>query len=110
MYTNAHIRHTKARAYKNRHKQFLANIAENILNIQRTVSLVQPDLPPTIAVSPTFPVSRKPSFVARHMNEVKRLKQLLIEYSKSEECDMDCVQNPELTSARPLDMNRQWKM
>jgi hypothetical protein len=74
------------------------------------MSLVHPDLPPTIAVSPTFPVPRKPSFVARRMDDVKRLKQLLIECSKSEECDLDSVQNPELTSARPLDMNRQWKM
>ncbi|KAJ7860334.1 caspase domain-containing protein [Mycena leptocephala] len=83
MYTNAHIRHTKARAYKNRHKQFLANITENISKLQRTMSLVHPDLPPTIAVSPTFPVPRKPSFVARRMDDVKRLKQLLIELARA---------------------------
>ncbi|KAJ7860338.1 hypothetical protein B0H13DRAFT_2672103 [Mycena leptocephala] len=100
----SHAMYTHTRI--NRHKQFLANITENISKRQRTMSLVHPDLPPTIAVSPTFPVPRKPSFAARRMDDIKPLKQLLIEYGKSEECDMDSVRNPELTSARPPDMNR----
>ncbi|KAJ6497956.1 caspase domain-containing protein [Mycena vitilis] len=112
MYTKTLIRHAKFKAYNTERKELVDKANKCITQLRRTASLITPDeplAPAPIAASPTFPAPRKRSFIARRMDDVKRLKQLVIDCSKPG-YDTNTMQHPELTSARPLDMGRQWRM
>ncbi|KAJ7031057.1 caspase domain-containing protein [Mycena alexandri] len=114
MYTKALLRHTNAKTYKTKCKEFVewAKHELSLLSfrpsspLRRSSSLMplESDATPTIAPSPTNPLPRTRKFSRRW------LEQKVIEFSQSWGYDMDNLQNPQLASARPLDMNRQWKM
>ncbi|KAJ7762587.1 caspase domain-containing protein [Mycena metata] len=113
MYTKALVRHTTAKTYKafiEQAKRELSRLSFRPPSpLRRSSSLIplESDAPPTIAPSPTnpFPPTRK-KFSRRW------LEQIVTEYSRSSESDYDTsrLQNPQLASARPLDMSKQWKM
>ncbi|KAJ7762590.1 caspase domain-containing protein [Mycena metata] len=96
MYTNALIRHTKAKTYGERYKALVERVKHELDLLPAT---------PTIAPSPTDTFPRR-KFSRRW------LEQIVTEFSRSSESEYDTslLQNPQLASARPLDMNRQWKM
>ncbi|KAJ7429501.1 caspase domain-containing protein [Mycena latifolia] len=73
-----------------------------------TPSLVHSELPALVR-TPTFPPGRK-SLAARTADTLTKLKQRLRDSPLLGGHDMDAFQNPELASARPLDMERQWRM
>ncbi|KAJ6594676.1 hypothetical protein B0H19DRAFT_1096406 [Mycena capillaripes] len=118
MYKKSSIRHTNGRVYKKQRKEYVAKLKKQLAQLRnkpvaqttRSMTFFTPDPPARIAPSPTFPPPRKQSFLTRRMDDIKRLEFMITEYSKSVECDTYNIQHPELASARPLDMNRQWKM
>ncbi|KAJ6594679.1 caspase domain-containing protein [Mycena capillaripes] len=132
MYKKSSIRHKNSREYKKKCKEFAVGINKRLAQLSgdkplpqttRSMSLVMPEPPtPRLAPSPTFPAPRQRSFFARRMDDIKRLKDDIkrlkevkvleswLESIKNVECDTHLIPHPELASARPLDMNRQWKM
>lgn len=115
MHTKALIRHEEAQTYKTERKKYAANLEKMNALDRRTMSLVVPESPPPspLSPSPTFPAP-KMSFLAERIDRLKRLKlkQLVFEskIQKSAGYDMDSFPTPELASARPLDMDSQWRM
>ncbi|KAJ7043798.1 caspase domain-containing protein, partial [Mycena alexandri] len=109
--TAALIRHAKAKSYTEQCKAIVERAKHelSLLSLHPPSSLIplESDATPTIAPSPTnpFPPTRK-KFSRRW------LEQQVIEFSRSSESEYDTsrLQNPQLASARPLDMNKQWKM
>ncbi|KAJ7466895.1 caspase domain-containing protein [Mycena latifolia] len=110
MHTKALLRHACARTYKAQRNEIVGRAEREIKQLRRTMSLLGADADaPTraLAAAPTFPAPQRRSFLARR---VESLKQLVIELRRSAGYDMDTVESPELASARPLDMERQWRM
>ncbi|KAJ6526925.1 caspase domain-containing protein [Mycena vulgaris] len=111
MYTKALLRHESGKAYNKEHKNYVDSCDREMEELRRTISLVLDDpAPGPLVASPTFPSPRKPSFFARRMEKLKRMKRIAIESKQSAVYDMDNFQNPELASKGPLDMSREWRM
>ncbi|KAJ7502590.1 caspase domain-containing protein [Mycena galericulata] len=110
MHTKAVIRHEKAKIFKKKRKAYAARLERENAQGHRTMSL--PDFDPSILKgSTTFPVQRMSLLEKKkELLSKLKLKRLIIESRKSVPCDMDSFQNPELASARPLDMESQWRM
>jgi hypothetical protein len=107
-------RHTRSKAYKKQRKSYAAwldvKIKQLVRGNQSTASLVPPSTPPAIAARPTFPnaTSRGPR---KMINEqIASLKQKLSKVRQDKGYDTSDFQNPELSSPRPLDMSRPWRM
>ncbi|KAJ7484411.1 caspase domain-containing protein [Mycena latifolia] len=92
-HTMALLRHARARKYKAERKALLLQ--------------VEWELKRTVAVLGAGPPQRRRSSLA---GRAKRLRKLVVEMRQSAGYDMNNFQNPELSSARPLDMERQWRM
>ncbi|KAJ7090859.1 caspase domain-containing protein [Mycena belliarum] len=111
MYTKALLRHELARTYKAQRVDIAAKAEREMTQIRRTMSLLGADVgtPRALAGAPTYPhpAQRRPSVLAQKLGYLKRL---VIEMRRSAGLDMDTVEHPELASAEPLDMEREWRM
>ncbi|KAF8206186.1 caspase domain-containing protein [Mycena galopus ATCC 62051] len=122
MYARAMIRHGNAKKYRMRFKAYrnrvlrdrTALFENHIVENHRTMSLVSdiPDIsefpPSPLSSVPTFPPPTT-SFFAKKINELKKrpLKHIVIEQSRIPErarVDLDTFQNPQLSSAKPLNL------
>ncbi|KAJ7162317.1 caspase domain-containing protein [Mycena filopes] len=111
MYTKALLRHTAAQKVT----AWLVRAKNELLKTtpprqeRRSSSFMVPEPepewhPPAIAATRTYPAPHKRKRTSRRW-----LQQKVIELSKGDDAHNE-LQTPQLTSARPLDMNRQWKM
>ncbi|KAK7001425.1 Metacaspase type II [Favolaschia claudopus] len=118
-YSFAFSRHSRSRQYKAQLKNYGSYLVRQIERLERgnksTASLVTPDTP-GIAMRPTFPYATpcrgpKQSTLLRTVGEqIQALKQRLNVVRQDKGYDMNAFQNPELSSPRPLDMNRSWRL
>ncbi|KAJ7466890.1 caspase domain-containing protein [Mycena latifolia] len=111
-YKMAVARHESAKEQKRARKQHVRRLLHQIAGLERgrrsTPSLVHSELPALVRTR-TFPPARK-SLAARMADTLAKLKQRLRDSPLLGGHDMDAFQNPELASARPLDMERPWQM
>lgn len=115
-YEMAMERHRRSKLQKTKRKHYIRNIKCRIGGLERaqrsTASLApRASEPRKLAAAPTFPHPRTQSvLVARLVEFIAVLKQKLRDPRLRGGYDMDAVQNPELSSHRPLDMGRMWRM
>ncbi|KAK7001448.1 Metacaspase type II [Favolaschia claudopus] len=119
-YSLALSRHSRSKKYKAQRKDYIRTLMHQIKRLERgnrsTASLVTPDIP-GIAVRPTFPHAtsrgpgpKKPALLRTVGEQIQTLKEQLLGVRQDKGYDMDAFQNPELSSPRPLDMSRPWRM
>ncbi|KAJ7807127.1 hypothetical protein B0H14DRAFT_3765141 [Mycena olivaceomarginata] len=120
-YSLALLRHDGSKKYKKQCKDYASQLRQKINELehrnQSTQSLAlpntPPDTPPTIVRRKTISHETVPGVTKegkRRVGEIARLKQILKDVLNEKGYDMDCFQNPELASPRPLDMNQPWRM
>ncbi|KAK6977592.1 Metacaspase type II [Favolaschia claudopus] len=118
-YSLALSRHSRSKEYKAQRKNYDSFLVRQIKRLERgnrsTASLVRSDSP-GIDVRPTLPHAtarggpRKSTLLRTVGEQIQALKQRLRAVRQDKGYDMDAFQNPELSSHRPLDMNRRWGM
>ncbi|KAJ7671183.1 caspase domain-containing protein [Mycena rosella] len=109
MYTKTLVRPAQAWKFKAERTKLIVACQQEIeqgTKQLRSMSLMGAEAGPALAGASTFPAPRSRTIVAR----LERLKQLVIELRNSAGCEMNAFENPELSSTRPLDMERQWRM
>ncbi|KAJ7243151.1 caspase domain-containing protein [Mycena haematopus] len=130
IHTKAAIRHENGKNFEKELKDYKAiieKVEKKNAQDHRTMSLVIPEapppfpsslviprIPPPLPSSPTFPVPRT-SFWGRRAEQLKmllKMKQLVFDSKvlKYPKVDLDHVQNPQLSSAKPLNMEWHFRM
>ncbi|KAJ7213174.1 caspase domain-containing protein [Mycena pura] len=112
-YSMAQTRHAAAKKFKRERKSYIAYLRELLARLERRKEARTPDAPPAPRPAANAPRTGR----ARALSTpVRSLTDQIAKVVKAKEkweavaSDMDSVQNPELASPRPLDMNRIWRM
>ncbi|KAK7018931.1 Metacaspase type II [Favolaschia claudopus] len=124
-YSSALKRHNGLAMYKKEHRAHAAQLLKRIKQLEDgkiTSSLFPPAPPPSAnARSATLPLAHTRlnrnekhwlvQVVADQLSSLRELLRSLQQHERQDLAyDVDAFQNPQLSSARPLDMNQPWRM